>query len=190
MLSRSLLLSLLATCLFCVAAQLAPLHALLEWQRPLIEAGQWWRILTGNFTHTNWAHLGMNVSGLLIISYLFRFYLTAGRFGLLLASLSLIVGLSLFLTKLDGYAGLSGLLHGVFIWGACQDIRTQRAGGRLLLIAGILKISWDLYSGGSAETASMIKAQIAVEAHLAGAVGGFLLAMLPPAFRLSASPVK
>ncbi|NAW87547.1 rhombosortase [Photobacterium halotolerans] len=190
LLSRSLLLSLLTICLFCVAAQLAPLNALLEWQRPLIEAGQWWRILTGNFTHTNWAHLGMNVSGLLIISYLFRFDLTTGRFWLLLASLSLIVGLSLLFTRLDGYSGLSGLLHGILIWGACQDIRAQRAGGRLLLIAGILKISWDLYSGGSAETASMINAQIAVEAHLAGAVGGLLLAMLPPAFRLSASPVK
>ncbi len=132
----------------------------------------------------------MNISGLLVISYLFRFYLTAGRFWLLLTSLSLIVGLSLFITNLNGYAGLSGLLHGVFIWGACQDIRTQRAGGRLLLIAGILKISWDLYYGGSAETASMINAPVAVEAHFAGAVGGFLLAMLPPAFRLSAFPVK
>ncbi|UIP27169.1 MULTISPECIES: rhombosortase [Photobacterium] len=190
MLSRSLFLSLLTISLLCIIAQFAPLHSLLEWQRPLIESGQWWRILTGNLTHTNWVHLGMNISGLLIISYLFRFYLTAGRFCLLFIALSLIVGLSLLLTTLTGYSGLSGLLHGIFIWGACQDIRTQRAGGRLLLMAGVLKVSWDLYTGGSAETAAMIHATVAVEAHFAGAVGGFLLAMLPPAFRLSAFPVK
>ncbi|WP_249199186.1 rhombosortase [Photobacterium sp. GJ3] len=177
MFSRSLFLSLLVVCLLGIVAQFAPIHDLMVWDRQAILTGQWWRILTGNLTHTNWPHLAMNLSGLIILCYLFRFDLSAFRLSLLLFLLSLMVGLALFLTQMNIYAGLSGVLHGLFIWGACQDIRLHRKGGKLLLAAGVLKVAWDVSVGGSAETAALIEAHVAVEAHLAGALGGALLAI-------------
>ncbi|UTM56520.1 rhombosortase [Photobacterium sp. CCB-ST2H9] len=174
--SRSLFLSLLAISLLTIFAQLAPVHPFLEWDRQAIASGQWWRILTGNITHTNWPHLAMNLAGLAILTQLFRFHLTTARLVTILFALGIIVGLSLFFTELERYAGLSGILHGLFIWGAWQDIRQHRSGGKLLLAAGFVKVGWDIVTGGSAETASLIQASIAVEAHLAGALGGLALA--------------
>nr|WP_284694846.1 rhombosortase [Photobacterium galatheae] len=169
-------LSFIVISLIGILAQLPSLHDLLEWDRQAIMAGQWWRILTGNVTHTNWTHLAMNLAGLIILVFLFRFNLTACRLATILTILGCIVGLSMFLTELGKYAGLSGILHGLFIWGACLDIRQHRSGGKLLLGAGLVKIGWDLSTGGSVETAALIQASIAVEAHLAGALGGFVLA--------------
>jgi membrane associated rhomboid family serine protease len=43
-----LLISLIITML-----QIPALQTVAEWNAALIRQGQWWRILTGNFTHTN-----------------------------------------------------------------------------------------------------------------------------------------
>nr|WP_235869186.1 rhomboid family intramembrane serine protease [Veronia nyctiphanis] len=63
-------------CLGAVAlvAQLPDLKPYFIWSRELILNGQWWRILSGNLTHTNAIHLLMNVAGLAVIGWMHREY--------------------------------------------------------------------------------------------------------------------
>ena len=71
--------------------------------------------------------------------------------------------------------GLSGVLHGLFIWAAIEDIKQQRNTGWLLLIGVLTKIAWEQYFGASASTVSLINAKVATEAHLIGAFSGGML---------------
>ena len=77
---------------------------------------------------------------------------------------------------MEWYAGLSGVLHGLFAWGAIQDIKAKDKLGWALLIGVIAKVVWEQFSGGSASSAELIGARVAVEAHLAGVLGGVLFA--------------
>ncbi len=56
--------------------QFSMVSDILVWDRYLIEHGELWRIVTGNFTHTNLAHLIMNAAALVLFSYIFKELLT------------------------------------------------------------------------------------------------------------------
>ncbi|MCQ1059408.1 rhombosortase [Photobacterium sp. ZSDE20] len=157
-------------------AQLPSLQPLLVWQRPDIAHGEIWRLVSGNLTHTNWPHMIMNSLGLAIITFIFRRYLTSTHLALLILSISGFIGVTLWLSPMGWYAGLSGVLHGLFAWGAIQDVKAKDKFGWVLLVAVIGKALWEQVSGGSASSAELIGARVAVEAHLAGVLGGLLFA--------------
>ena len=60
----------------------------------------------------------------------------------------------------------------VICWGAIQDIRAKDKLGWILLVGVIAKVIWEQIAGGSASSAELIGARVAVEAHLAGVLGG------------------
>lgn len=160
----------------CVGLQFEPLSSAAAWQLSAIQHGQWWRILTGNFTHTNFAHLVMNLAGLWIISYIFR---PTGR-ALLTALfiISLWVGLSVLLTDMQSYVGLSGTLHGLFACFALGEALQGRRSSWLLVAGVIAKVVWEQCYGSSLGTEALIQARVATEAHLAGTMGGLLVALV------------
>ncbi|MCW8334663.1 rhombosortase [Vibrio paucivorans] len=167
---------LLATSLICLALQFEPMQAYAAWNIHSIADGQWWRILTGNFTHTNFAHLGMNLAGLWVICYLFKPSAKTLLFALVI--LSLFVGVGNIFTDMTTYVGLSGALHGLFGYFALQEVLQGRKGS-LLLVAGLIaKVLWEHLIGASESTSAMINAKVAIEAHLSGSLGGFALALL------------
>ncbi|PSW34982.1 rhombosortase [Photobacterium phosphoreum] len=163
-----------------IIAQIPKLQPLLVWDRQAILNGEVWRILTGNITHTNWIHLSMNASAFIIISFIFRAHFTPIHYSLLILSLSGIIGVGLFATQISWYAGFSGVLHGLFAWGAIRDIQTKTKGGWLLLLGLIAKISWEQCFGGSTSSAELIGVQVATQAHLIGAVSGAIIALITP----------
>ena len=160
-------------------AQLPAIEPALFWQRDAIAHGEVWRLITGNFTHTNWPHMIMNTVALAIITFIFRAHLTALRLTTVLLSLSLFVGICLLGSPMHNYAGLSGVLHGLFAWGACRDIAAKDKLGYVMLAGIILKVLHEQIFGASALSANLIQARVATEAHLAGLIGGVLLAILP-----------
>ncbi|CEO38518.1 rhombosortase [Photobacterium kishitanii] len=160
-----------------IIAQIPQLQPVLVWDRQAILNGEVWRILTGNITHTNWIHLSMNAGAFIIISFIFRAHFNATRYSLLIITISLIIGLGLFATHIGWYAGFSGVLHGLFGWGAIRDIQTKTKGGWLLLLGLIAKISWEQCFGGSVSSAELIGVQVATQAHLIGAVSGVIIAL-------------
>ncbi|WP_299013508.1 rhombosortase [uncultured Photobacterium sp.] len=165
---------------FVFIAQWPAVQYWLAWDRSAIfNHGEVWRILTGNLTHTNWPHMIMNSLALAIITFIFRWHFSARQFTFVLLILSTVVGLGIITTDIQWYAGLSGVLHGLFSWGATKDIRAKHKGGWLLLCGLISKIGWEQIFGGSVSSEALIGARVATEAHLAGGVAGIAIALAP-----------
>jgi rhomboid family GlyGly-CTERM serine protease len=168
---------LIFTSLLCVFFQLEPVQAWVIWDRSTIADGQWWRILTGNFSHTNYSHLLMNLMGLWIISYLFQPSKKQLISALIL--ISLVTGITLLLSTIQIYVGLSGTLHGIFGLFALREALSGRRSSWLLVVGLIAKITWEQFVGPSSTTGQLINARIAIEAHLAGTLtGGFMAIVL------------
>ena len=163
---------LIAISLVCVGLQFEPQASWANWQRDIILNGQWWRILTGNFTHTNLPHLTMNLAGLWVISFIFK--PNEKALFICLLSISVAIGLFNFLSSMNSYVGLSGTLHGLFAYFALQEALNGRKSSWLLVIGVSIKIAWELTMGASLATQDLINAQVAVDAHLYGALSGMI----------------
>ncbi|UGA55628.1 rhombosortase [Vibrio sp. VB16] len=156
--------------------QLPYLQNLVVWHHELIQNGQWWRILSGNFTHTNTIHFSMNIAAMWVIAYLFKPSAKSLLGALLFLSTS--VGLGLLFSTLHSYAGLSGVLHGLFAFYALSEALYGRKSSWLLVIGLIIKIVHEQLYGASISTAKLISAEVAIEAHLIGGVTGLSLAVM------------
>ncbi|MDF0536005.1 rhombosortase [Shewanella yunxiaonensis] len=173
-------LTVLAVSLLCVTLQWSGATEALEYQRQFIADGQWWRLLTGNLLHTNNWHLLMNLAGFWVVVFIHRTHYHNFQLACLLAILLLSEGLGLWLAfpALTAYVGLSGILHGLFTYGALNDIRIGWRSGYLLLAGVIAKVIWEQFMGGNSEVTQLIGARVATEAHLVGLVDGILAFML------------
>nr|WP_275661122.1 rhombosortase [Vibrio harveyi] len=160
----------------CLILQFEPMASLTEWHAYNIRHGEWWRIVTGNLTHTNFAHLGMNLAGLWIIGFIFR--PTVRNFLIVFMVLCAFVGAMNLFTNMSVYVGLSGVLHGLFGFWALSEVFDGRRSSMLLVGGLIAKIAWEQFYGPSTSTAAMIGARVAVDAHLFGAIGGLGMAGL------------
>ncbi|WP_404340126.1 rhombosortase [Pseudoalteromonas mariniglutinosa] len=168
-------------CLILLSTLLAVfnLNSYLEFNRELVTEGQLWRIFTSQFVHTNWAHLALNCAGIMLIWALHAEYTLALRYAVNTCFLAIWcgVGIWLFCPEIKIYTGLSGVLHGSIVWGAIKDIRIGMLSGIVLFIGIGMKIIWEQFMGTSATVSELIASQVAVDAHLIGAVGGVLLAI-------------
>jgi len=154
-------------------AALGPLmQPALEFNRELINNGELWRLLTGNFLHTNSWHLLFNVAGLVLLQLLFGQYFTAKALVWFTVINASAVGLLLFYFSPDiiYYVGLSGYLHGLFVAGCLREIQSGIKTSYLLLFGVTGKIYYEQTSGASAQMSELINANVAVDAHLYGAI--------------------
>ncbi|QDE31381.1 rhombosortase [Shewanella polaris] len=158
-----------------------PIDQYFSYQYDAIAHGQIWRLITGNLLHTNIWHLLMNLAGFWVIIFLYEvhFKRNPGKLMLLFVSLCLLegMGLYLFYPNLKAYVGLSGLLHGLFVFGAIMDIRKGYRSGYLLLVGVILKVAYEQYFGASHSITHLINARVATESHLVGLVSGIMCAI-------------
>ena len=161
--------------LICFGLQFEPAQSYVIWNHADIAHGQWWRIVSGNFTHTNFAHLAMDLAGLWIIGFVFHPKVQT-TFAVMLL-LSVIVGTSLLATNIHNYLGLSGILHGLVAYFALTEALQGRKSSALLVIAVIAKVVWDQVVGPSTLTSEWIDAPIATQAHFAGLLGGLGLGL-------------
>lgn len=151
----------------------------LEWERGAIAGGQWWRMLSAHFAHLNAHHLLFNLLGLALLLEL----LTEGWKWSALATLILCgaLGTSLLLwfcePGLRWYAGLSGLLHGLWA-GAAIDacLRRQRWLPAFALLALAAKLAWMNHGSGELPVLPI--------AHVYGAASGILWALLRHAYSM------
>lgn len=153
----------------------------LVFHRDHIEHGQWWRIVSGNLTHSNYPHLLLNLASLWIYGFLF---IDSSRIKSFISSalfLSIFVGgcLYFFNPDLFKYYGFSGVLYGLYISGATSTILQKdyfTGFSILLIVAG--KIIWDVFNGGSASSAELIGIPVATDAHFYGLAGGMLVSSI------------
>ncbi|MBY6185825.1 rhombosortase [Marinobacter hydrocarbonoclasticus] len=159
---------------------LPSLYEPLIWSRAQIGEGQWWRLWSGHLLHSNTAHLLMNLGGLWLIFALHQPHYRWRTMALLSIAMMAMIGVSLYewVPQTQRYVGLSALLHGLFTWGAVQDIRRGWRAGYALLIGVFAKVGWELYHGGSADVAALIDARVAVESHALGVASGLICALV------------
>jgi rhomboid family GlyGly-CTERM serine protease len=175
--------------LFCLVTSMVALMAAcwpeglahLRYDRSGLMDGEMWRLLTAHLVHLNLPHLLLNLFGLLLICEL-QWGMLPLRHGIGLFGFSG-VAISACLwwlhPELVWYAGLSGVLHG--LWMGCAlyglfcatdttlRLRLQYIIGALLLVA---KVLMEFYYGPSEYTANLIGGGVMTASHLYGALAG------------------
>ena len=144
-----------------------PLQQLLQYQRDAIGQGQLWRLLSGHLLHSNNWHLVMNLGALLLMLMLHQLYYSLHSFALLLVSgcVGISVLLYLFSPDIQIYVGLSGWLHCFITAGALLDIKHKIQSGWLILLGVIAKVAYEQWQGPDAELATLIDANVAIDAQ-------------------------
>lgn len=149
---------------------------LLIYNRNLVLDGQYWRLITGHFLHSNVNHFLLNSAAVALLWALHGEYYNYCNYLMIFITSALICSLGIYWFSSDIllYVGLSGILHGFFVWGALTDIKHHEKTGYLLLIGVWAKILHEQMYGASADVEQLIGARVATDAHLYGALGGIV----------------
>jgi rhomboid family GlyGly-CTERM serine protease len=152
----------------------------LRYERAAIASGEIWRLVSGHLVHLGNPHLLMNLAGLLLVWLLVgRLYST--RDWLLAAAFSILAmdaGLWFLDPDIRWYVGLSGLLHGLLAAGAIGGFRALP--GESVVIGALIaaKVGYEQLVGPLPGSESTAGGAVVVNAHLYGALGGVLFALL------------
>jgi rhomboid family GlyGly-CTERM serine protease len=154
----------------------AQISDLLIYNRSLITAGEYWRIISGHFFHSNANHFLLNTAAVALLWALHGQYYSYKNYLLVFLTSAIVCSLGIywFSVNIELYVGLSGVLHGFFVWGALMDLKHKEKTGYLLLIGVMAKIIHEQIYGASADVEILIGASVATDAHLYGAIGGML----------------
>lgn len=174
---------------FCLTVSLAALLATfwpealahLRYDRSALMDGEIWRIASAHLVHLNPAHLLLNLLGLILLCELQWGELPLRHgYGLLgFSGVAISAGLWWLHPELAWYAGLSGVLHGLWagcaLYGLCFT-PSLRPKARLLYLGGALllalKLLVEFNFGAPANTAQLIGGNVVTASHLYGAVAG------------------
>lgn len=165
----------LALLLIALQASSSGVFELLVYDRAAIFNGQVWRLITGHLVHLDWSHLALNAAALVGLGFLIETGDDDGR-GKLVAVLAtsaaaISIALFLFSPTTAYYAGLSGVLNGLFAFICLQYlIRTRSWVWLGLLTGGVAKITWEA-AFGPAFSAALLWPPESI-AHFAGLIGG------------------
>ena len=157
----------------------------LRYDRAAIEAGEIWRLLTGHLVHLGPSHLAMNVLALAILAAVlpalatWRQWLLAGG----LSALSIDIGLFVFNPSVAWYVGLSGVLHGFWSAGVLLALQQRRMEAMPLAALLLIKLGYEWFAGPIPLSGEVAAGPVVTEAHLWGAAGGALFALLSIAVR-------
>lgn len=151
-----------------------------RYDQSLINAGDYWLLLSGNIVHLNWTHWGLNIAGLTLGAFFFGAYGSIFHWMFVIFLSAFIVGLGLywFNPEVMTYVGLSGVLHGLLIYGGVREIRVYPASGYVFLLLLVGKLIWELIYGSVPGSEDMIEGRVVTDAHLYGAIGGGVAAVI------------
>ena len=160
--------------IICFTLQSLDLVGSFQFDRHQIEKGNYLSLLTGHLVHLNWNHWGLNMAGLVIVAIFFSLYgsLLDWLFVLVFTALCVSFGLYWWHPEVIWYVGLSGVLHGLFVYGAVREIRFYPFSGYVLLLLLTGKLFWEYMNGALPGSEEMTGGRVIVEAHLYGAIAG------------------
>ena len=155
--------------------------------RANIQQGEVWRLWSGNLVHSNFYHLGLNLTGFWLFIFIFKDSINSLQLFTTLALLITGVGLGLYylMPQLQWYAGLSGALYGLFIIGALYTLLEKDFITSItILIAIPAKITWDYIYGTGQENADLIGVPVSIESHIFGISSAFIIGIFIIAWHL------
>lgn len=156
----------------------------LQFDRQLIDAGEWWRLLTANWVHLSGNHFIGNLLGMALFAYVAATDLN-NRTGLLLilwCTLFVGTGLYFYADYLQRYVGMSGALHGLLLVAPFVSRHYSRNIALAFAVVIVGKTLWEQlpwyddmalkgYIGGRVETNSHLMGTIAGLLFLSGICG-------------------
>ncbi len=168
------------------AARGDPARLAMRYERVALASGELWRLITGHLVHLGWNHTALNLTALAVLSYLFLrlmrpldWFLAA-----ILSALTIDAGLYWLNPTVEWYVGLSGLLHGCWAAACVLAFRHgRRREARVLSSLIVLKLAYEAIGGPISLSGQLAGAPVIEIAHLYGAVGGLLSALLTSAIR-------
>ena len=152
----------------------------LRYDRVWIGQGEAWRFLTGHITHLSWSHFALNSAGLLLIWFLIgQSYAFLSWIQIILITVATIdAAFWLLNPELYWYVGMSGLLHGLLVAGIIARLRTLDVETGILMLLLVAKIGYEQFNGPVPGSVATSGGPVVVDAHLYGALGGVLSALL------------
>lgn len=143
----------------------------------LSEPWRWW---TANWVHVGWRHYVLNMIAFFLIIFVFP-HVNTKSLAICLVAFSPLLTATLYvlMPNIYAYAGLSGILHGIYAYVALQSlsIAKERKFAVLVLLCIALKVGWEKWHGYS-ETAQLIQAPVLIESHQIGLLIGVLAALV------------
>lgn len=148
-----------------------------RFNRALVAQGNVWLLLSGHIVHLNWAHWLLNMAGLSIVAFFFSRHASFFQWlaVILVAACVISAGIWWGMPDIRSYVGLSGVLHGLFLYGALREIRFYPVSGYVLVTVLIGKLAWEFFNGALPGSEDMTGGRVLTEAHLLGAIGGILV---------------
>ncbi|WP_295531172.1 rhombosortase [uncultured Pseudacidovorax sp.] len=156
-----------------------PVYEALRYERAAVLDGQYWRLLSAHAVHLGWAHCAMNVGGLALCAALAGGERSARAWSTALVALAAGVGLLLMAAtpSAANYAGLSGVLYGLFIWVLAPRAWRGERWAWIALAAVVARIGWQMVQPPSDAQRALIGGEVMVEAHLYGALCALALCL-------------
>lgn len=150
----------------------------LMYQRDAIAKGQWWRLWTGNFVHTNHWHLVLNLAGYGLVMQFAKPWLNSKHLLFSISWLATCVGLGLwwFSPTVAWYMGFSGILYGLFLLVGFYSLLHKDWILAILILGGVCgKTWWDSLHAENSLSSELINAPVVYAAHLYGMIGALCL---------------
>lgn len=151
-------------------------RAWLAYERVALASGEWWRALTGHLVHLGRYHAALNLAGLVALLLLCPAVLPAREWvrRVVLLSLSISLGLYVFLPDLGSYVGLSGVLHGLFLLGLLPMAQRGDRIATACLIYLVGKLVWEQTIGVPLSDEQAIGGRVVTHAHLFGTLAALV----------------
>jgi rhomboid family GlyGly-CTERM serine protease len=157
---------------------------LMEFDRTLIQQGQYWRLVTGQLVHFDWAHLLSDAGTCGVLYWVGR--RRWGNAGLTTVLSAVACGMAVYFAapQVGIYRGLSGIGYGTLAWTLvrlARDTRSWRSAGWIGLLAlMVCKVLWDL-TAREPLLPSFLPPGVAIisVAHLAGVAVGVGMGLAP-----------
>lgn len=152
----------------------------LAYDRDGLGNGELWRLVTGHFVHLGWSHLLLNLLGLALVCWLVGRAFSALRWlyiGIVVIAV-IDAGFWFLYPELDWYVGLSGFEHGLLAAGLLVGIANRDREAIILALFVLAKLGWEQIVGPLPGSESTSGGAVIVDAHLYGALGGILGALL------------